>query len=172
MKTSRSFNVRSFEEQRIWELPWSAEREKWQCLPHDIRFGASVCLYVPNPQSSRAESAASRFLSTFHRPSEKHHSCEYYTIPRQIHDLHGRLGSHEFVQSGGLIHDTLFCFGTVLVVKRHAHLDCLSLLVSSTTGLTIAKLSRPKLSLISSIVQRKRPNPMQETLKKPANRPR
>ncbi|KAJ7578770.1 hypothetical protein C8J56DRAFT_965854, partial [Mycena floridula] len=40
-----------------------------------------------------------------------------------------------------------------LVVKRHALLDCLSLLVSSTTGLTItklfqSKLSRPKLSLV------------------------
>ncbi|KAJ7578875.1 hypothetical protein C8J56DRAFT_897848 [Mycena floridula] len=59
----------------------------------------------------------------------------------------------QFVQSGGLIHDTLFRFGTVFVVKRHALLDCLSLLVSSTTGLTIAKrfrskLSQPKLSLV------------------------
>ncbi|KAJ7578957.1 hypothetical protein C8J56DRAFT_967652 [Mycena floridula] len=122
-------------------------------------FGASVCLSVPDLQSSPAESPTARFLSTFRGQSVPFYRKTPFLAERssatnrKIFSEFDKPDFLQFVQSGGLIHDTLFRFGTVFVVKRHALLDCLSLLVSSTTGLTIAKrfqskLSQPKLSLV------------------------
>ncbi|KAJ7578758.1 hypothetical protein C8J56DRAFT_1170075 [Mycena floridula] len=54
----------------------------------------------------------------------------FFATNREIFSEFDKPNFLQFVQSGGLIHDTLFHFGTVLVVKRHVLSDCLSLLVS------------------------------------------
>ncbi|KAJ7578815.1 hypothetical protein C8J56DRAFT_1110766 [Mycena floridula] len=82
MKTTRQFNVKSFEEQRIWELPWmSAEREKWQCLPQDIRDFAMLS-QAPAQESAQAVFVEGVCKGDLGQETDLHKGM--YTIPRWI----------------------------------------------------------------------------------------
>ncbi|KAJ7578839.1 hypothetical protein C8J56DRAFT_1170124 [Mycena floridula] len=124
------------------------ERKHWQCPLQDIRTN-------PNRTSTEVLVLPFSFSLDFLRPdcpipAGKHHSSpsttrslpkyttfiddwafkRFFATNREIFSEFDKPNFLQFVQSGGLIHDTLFHFGTVLVVKRHVLSDCLSLLVS------------------------------------------